>query len=409
MTDYVADRALETSTTQGTVTYNLAGATAGYRTLVAAAADISGAASPWTVWYLAEDSTNWEVGIGTLTDGTPDTLARTTVKRSSNSNAAVNWGPGTRNIAIVAAADLLGPLSTAIWLADQTIRSVNADAGEGPSHILDRFSASPAANDLIGALVLRGRSSTAVARDYAKILAQILDPTNASEDGELAIQTIVAGTLASRMIVGQGVRVGAPTGGDPGAGGVNATALKVNNVGVALQGKQTIAMPAGSMRPRSANGCAQLAVTNGAANQPDVPYLAFDGAAKEYAGFYIPMPKSWDRGTVTARFTGRRASGTGAANVVLGIRAVAVSDDETPAVAFGSDATVTDACNTTLANLQITAETAACTVAGSPAAGDLVFFEIFRDGASGSDTLDAVDWWLTGVELFYATNAGTDA
>lgn len=170
--------------------------------------------------------------------------------------------------------------------------------------------------------------------------------------------------------------------------------------------KQAIPIPAYALMPRSANGCATLAMSSGAANQPDVPYLAFDGAAKEYAGIALRMPKSWDEGTVTAAFSWRRASGTGAANVVWGMRAVAIADNDTPAVAFGSDATVTDAASTTTANMNVSGETSACTVAGSPGAGELTFFEFFRDGASGSDTLDAVDAWLTEVTLFI--NVDTD-
>jgi hypothetical protein len=174
-------------------------------------------------------------------------------------------------------------------------------------------------------------------------------------------------------------------------------------------GKQAIPIPAVAITPRSANGCGALTFTAGAANQPDVPYLPFDGAAKEYAGFLMRMPKGWDEGPVTAAFSWRRASGTGAANVVWGIRAVAVSDNETPAVAFGSDATVTDAASTTTANMNVSGETGPCTIGGTPVEGDLVFFEVFRDGAAAGDTLDAVDAWLTEATLFITMNQPNDA
>lgn len=178
---------------------------------------------------------------------------------------------------------------------------------------------------------------------------------------------------------------------------------------LAIAGKTAIPIRAAAMLPRSANGCAPLTSSAGASDQPDVPYLAFDGAAKEYATFEIPMPKSWNEGTVTADFTWRRASGTGAANVVWGIRAVAVSDNETPAAAFGSDATVTDAASTTTANVCKSGETGACTIGGTPSEGDLVLFEVFRDGASGSDTLNSVDAWLTAITLYVTLNETNDA
>lgn len=87
-----ADRVQETSTTTGTGTYNLAGVVTGFQTFVAGIGDTN------TCYYCATDGTNWEVGIGTITDATPDTLARTVVLASSNAGAAVSWAAGTRNI-----------------------------------------------------------------------------------------------------------------------------------------------------------------------------------------------------------------------------------------------------------------------------------------------------------------------
>ena len=86
------DRVKETSTTTGTGTYDLAGAEAGFQGFVAGCGDGN------TVDYCAEDGTDWEVGIGTVTDATPDTLARTTILASSNGGSAVNWGAGTKRL-----------------------------------------------------------------------------------------------------------------------------------------------------------------------------------------------------------------------------------------------------------------------------------------------------------------------
>lgn len=87
-----ADRVKETSTTTGTGTYSLAGALTGFRTFVA------GIATGNTCYYAATDGTDWEIGLGTVTDATPDTLARTTILASSNAGAAVNWGAGTKTL-----------------------------------------------------------------------------------------------------------------------------------------------------------------------------------------------------------------------------------------------------------------------------------------------------------------------
>ena len=79
----VASRVKETTTTTGTGTINLAGAESGYQTFVAGIGDGN------VTYYCIESGTAWEVGLGTVTDATPDTLSRTTIVASSNSGSAI--------------------------------------------------------------------------------------------------------------------------------------------------------------------------------------------------------------------------------------------------------------------------------------------------------------------------------
>ena len=52
-----------------------------------------------TYYAISNDgTTEFEVGIGTVTDATPVTLARTTVISSSNSDALVNFSAGTKTV-----------------------------------------------------------------------------------------------------------------------------------------------------------------------------------------------------------------------------------------------------------------------------------------------------------------------
>ena len=90
----INDRVKETSTTTGTGTLNLAGAETGYESFVA------GIGTGNTTYYAIElnSAGEYEVGIGTVTDATPDTLSRTTIISSSNSDAAVNFSAGTKNV-----------------------------------------------------------------------------------------------------------------------------------------------------------------------------------------------------------------------------------------------------------------------------------------------------------------------
>ena len=84
------DRVQQATTTTGTGTYTLGSAVTGFRTFnsQASVGDV--------IRCVVEDGVGgYEVGDYTL--GT-NTLARTTIIESSNSNAAVNWGSGTKNI-----------------------------------------------------------------------------------------------------------------------------------------------------------------------------------------------------------------------------------------------------------------------------------------------------------------------
>ena len=88
------DRVKETTTGTGTGTLNLAGAVTGFETFVA------GIGNSNTTYYaiIHQTAAEFEVGLGTVTDASPDTLARTTVISSSNSDSAVNFSSGTKDV-----------------------------------------------------------------------------------------------------------------------------------------------------------------------------------------------------------------------------------------------------------------------------------------------------------------------
>ena len=157
------------------------------------------------------------------------------------------------------------------------------------------------------------------------------------------------------------------------------------------------------MTRRTTNGPA-VGTSETTTNKVMVETLDFDQSTAEYAQIRFLMPKRWNEGTVTAQFYWT-ATTTG--NVVWACQAVALSDDDALDAAFGTAQSVTD--GVTAANdLMISAATSAITVAGSPAAGDLVVFQFYRDAANGSDTLGA-DAKLLGVKLFITTDAGDDS
>ena len=90
----VNDRVKETTVTTGTGTVNLAGAEVGFETFVAGVGNGNA-----TYYCIAEQGgAAFEVGIGTVTDATPDTLSRTSVLSSSNADNLVDFGAGTKDV-----------------------------------------------------------------------------------------------------------------------------------------------------------------------------------------------------------------------------------------------------------------------------------------------------------------------
>ena len=182
--------------------------------------------------------------------------------------------------------------------------------------------------------------------------------------------------------------------------------LKSATAAVNISGKQSIWVPATAMYPASTNGCADISQTELTAQRPEVKSLDFDTSSDEYAQFSIAFPKGWNEGTVTFQsFWSAGSTDTG--TVCFALQGVAVSSDDTLDVAMGTAVPNTAlAASGTANDLMVNVESGAVTIAGSPAAGDDVFFNIFRDVSA--DTYNA-DARLIGIKIFYTTDAANDA
>ncbi len=190
---------------------------------------------------------------------------------------------------------------------------------------------------------------------------------------------------------------------------VQVTAQQIADLAPAgtVTGRQEIPIMASAMTPSASGGCASLATVATSASHPDIQSLDFDATTAEYAQFSIAMPKKWDEGTVTFKPIWSHASTTTNFGVVWNLQGVAVSDGETVDAAFGTAQSSTDTGGNT--NYEyIGPESSAITIAGSPAAGDVVHFRVYRDPTAGSDTL-AVDARLHGIVLIVNVDAGNDA
>jgi len=115
----VNDRVKETSTTTGTGTLTLAGAVPGFETFSSAIGNTN------TTYYAIQNQsvpTEFEIGIGTVGAGT---LSRDTIISSSNSDNAVNFSAGTKDVFVTL------PASKAVLQNDSDVASATTFSGSG--------------------------------------------------------------------------------------------------------------------------------------------------------------------------------------------------------------------------------------------------------------------------------------
>ena len=182
--------------------------------------------------------------------------------------------------------------------------------------------------------------------------------------------------------------------------------LKSGTAAVKIAGKETIWIPAAAMYAATTNG-ADAEQVETTATRPDMKVFDFDASTKQYTQFTIAMPKSWNEGTLTYQVYWSPST-TNTGNAIFGLQGVACADGDTIDVAYGTAIEVTDAGIGTVEDQQITAESSAMTVAGSPAAGEQSYFQLYRDAADGSDTFTG-ECRVLGIKLFFTTDAANDA
>ena len=78
-----------------------------------------------------------------------------------------------------------------------TVTGTDDTNAEGPDIVIKRNSASPADDDILGALVFKGENDADQAVTYGKVRARALDVSDGTEDGQLEFSTIKAGSITS--------------------------------------------------------------------------------------------------------------------------------------------------------------------------------------------------------------------
>jgi hypothetical protein len=355
------DIACETSTTSGTGTINLAGAlTGGYLGFLAAGID-----SGDTVPYHIKEGSQLETGIGTFTDGTPDTLSRTAAWSTDGVGAELTLSGGTATVCI-------GPI-TSIFTG-----------GVASFNLLALTTAS-----LLGVASIDGTTESTI---------------------EAALDTLANLTsIQGRTVTLADAGANSFFGWDDGAGAYEnlsaAEAATILGNEVKQPGTETIWIPANAIGPMTATfgQCAYSAIQ--IANNVGFATCDYNDGAFDVGMFQIRMPKNWNEGSITYKVYWTAASGSGGVTWILECAAYS-NDDAIGNANYGSAQLVSDTL-TAVNDLDISPTSSALTCDNTPAVDDVLSFRFYRDYTNGSDTL-AADAKLVGVLINYTSDAAND-
>jgi len=352
-----------------------------------------------------------------------------TFKYVSGSGDSVAVAPATTKIVFASANDGVNPDIIDIGMGDvtltgtQTLTNKTLTSPKIGTSILDTngnelikvTATGSATNELTIANAANGSAPTISATGSSDSNVNInLVPKGSGETvfgtGSAAAAITTSGTHDLVLDTNSGTNSGSITITDGADGNINIApngngVVQAGGSAVKVAGKETIWVPAVAMYPNTTNGCAAIAQVE-LSNGPEIKTLDFDKDSDENAQFAVAFPKSWNEGTITfqAFFT---ADSTNTGTVSWALAGVSCADNDTINVAFGTAVAPTAKAHSGTANdLDVTAESGAVTIAGSPSTDEEVYFQITRDVSEDSLTADAK---LLGVKLFFTTDAANDA
>ena len=262
------------------------------------------------------------------------------------------------------------------------------------------LSVAAAANDMIKIQAANSSSITSTDLNGSELVLDADGDTTIAADTDDTIDIKIAGAddfqfTANDFSVLSGSTLNIDSGGTIACAGTLSTGFV---------GKQTMWVPATAMNPTVSNGCSAITAVETTSGRPDLQVLDFDKDSDEFAQFSVAFPKAWNAGTVTFQVYWAGIAAT--SDVDWMVDAVAVSNNTTIDVAYGTAVVVTDNAQGAVEELNVSAESGAVTIAGSPGDDEVVFFRIGRDVSGDAMAGDAR---LLGVKIFFTTDALTDA
>jgi len=227
-------------------------------------------------------------------------------------------------------------------------------------------------------------------------LTNVVSKVTGALDTTKVVDLTTAQTLTNKVLTAPSMTSPSVTSGDVNlATGLN---IQVNSA----DPKRGLYIDGAAMKARTTSGAASSS-TETTTNKVMKTGFAFDKDSDEFIQFKIPAPKYWDLGTITATPHWTADAGT-TGTVAWAIQALAVSNDDALDTAFGTAVTSTDTFIAT-GDLHIGPATTAITVGNTPAKGDMLIFQVYRDVSE--DTFDA-DAILIGLDISFGISQYDD-